>query len=142
MMAKHLKDKSILRYLIQFFIMLDIRENCISARQIPYVIVFLEANRINLKWYGCVQTQILCRFQHRKGMLISPISYQQPWCWTAPESSNFLSPSRKALWDGPLKHWYRLLKRHNKNYFLFLYVSSVSSGWVRPWERDASRIPG
>lgn len=58
MMAKHLKDKSVLRYLIQFFIMLDIRENFISARQIQYVKVFLETDRINLKEYGYVQTQM------------------------------------------------------------------------------------
>lgn len=58
MMAKHLKDKSILRYLIQFFIMLDIRENFISVRQIWYVKVFLETDRINWKEYGYVQTQM------------------------------------------------------------------------------------
>lgn len=43
--SKHLKDKSILRYLIKFFMMLDIRENFISARQIEYVAVSFKADR-------------------------------------------------------------------------------------------------
>lgn len=38
--------------------MLDIRENFISVRQIGYVKVFLETDRINWKEYGYVQTQM------------------------------------------------------------------------------------
>lgn len=38
--------------------MLDIRENFISARQIEYMAVFLEADRNNLKGHKCVQTQM------------------------------------------------------------------------------------
>lgn len=56
--SKDLKDKSILRYLIKFFMMLDIRENFISARQIECIAVFLESDRNNLKGHECVQTQM------------------------------------------------------------------------------------
>lgn len=76
--SKNLKDKSILRYLIKFFIMLDAGKNFISARQIQYMTVFLEADRNNLKGHECVQTQI--SVQPRNGILTSPISHQKPQC--------------------------------------------------------------